>query len=89
MTQRGTIHNTPNLSKEQQLGNKPLTNDQHVALIRESYDLLYFFGFMNDKDCSIHHDDFAELVAEEIQYMMKNIKNTYYNLYPHREQQRC
>ena len=57
----------------------------HRALINESYALLEFFDYIDDEDVKVHHDDFAEVVRDELVHMMKNIKNTYYELHSHRK----
>ena len=84
-----TIYNTDHLTKEQVRGEEPIGGEQFRALMNLSYTLLDFFDYIEDKDVQTHPDDFGEVLRDEIVIMMKNIKDVYYELHPHRIHQKC
>ena len=62
---------------------------RYDELLETSYKLLILYNYVDDEDCKLHHDDFMHFITEDLDSMMKSLKDRYYSLYKHRAHQRC
>lgn len=67
---------------------RQFSKEQTDKLFQISGELLELFNYFDDKDCELHSDDFIATVMDEIVSVMENIKDSYYELNPHRIHQR-
>ena len=62
--------------------------DKQEQLLNISMKLLEIYDYINDKDCELHTDDFMYVIMEDIDKIMKNLKDIYYEIYTYRKHQR-